>query len=189
MLLGSEPIAMWKESCRSNQSLNPWTKASLWLVFGMGCFLTSILRPSFSSFDSPANGQRVAIISVVEESDVLFVVSSLQEVQPRLDLRYEYDWIFVSSSPLSESFKTVSSAITGPNIKHATMSISDAKTGGPFDSLASLSNGTKACYRSAEAMLAAVNLEQFANGRQCALYLVLEPRVRSPRDLDAVMVC
>lgn len=188
MLLGFEPFAMWKESCRSNQSLNSGIKASLWLLFGIACFLTSILRRPFPSFDSSANDQRAAIISVVEESDVLFVVSSVQEVQPRLDLRYEYDWILVSSNPLSENFKTLSSAVTGPNIKHDTFSIGDDKLG-LIDNPASLMNGTKPCYRSAEAMVAVLNLAQFTNGRRYASYLTLEPRVRLLRELDRGMAC
>lgn len=155
-------------------------------MFGMACFLTSILRQPFSSFESTANGQRAAIISVVEESDVLLVVSSVQELQPRLDLRYEYDWILVSAKPLSDNFKTLSSAVTGPNVKHDTFSIDDAKIG-PIDNPASLPNGTKACYRSAEAMVAAVNLGQFTSGRRYASYLVLEPRVRPLHDVDVVI--
>ncbi|CDR47761.1 CYFA0S37e00342g1_1 [Cyberlindnera fabianii] len=57
---------------------------------------------------------RATFVSVIEENDLWPIVDSIKQVQDRFNNKFNYDWVFLSRTELSEEFKSqTSSAITG----------------------------------------------------------------------------
>ncbi|AGO11819.1 AaceriADR048Wp [[Ashbya] aceris (nom. inval.)] len=54
---------------------------------------------------------RAAFVVLAREDDLWSLVTSIRHVEDRFNERYQYDWVFVGATPLSEKFRAVTSSL------------------------------------------------------------------------------
>lgn len=100
-------LAFWPP----NVLLSIWAWFAVVLHFSPSC----IAANAYSSASSSSNHEpnlRAALVSVVHESDLPAILSSVQQLEQTFNADYQYDWVFFSAEPLSDTFRSKTSNAT-----------------------------------------------------------------------------
>ena len=74
-------------------------------LFALGCCSTGTLHAT-------DRRPRAALVSFAHENDLNAILGSVSQLEDRFNSRYQYDWIFFSTAPLSDEFKRLTSNAT-----------------------------------------------------------------------------
>lgn len=98
-------LASWS----SNVQLSIWAWFAVVLYLSPTC--VSAIAAGSSTHD-PSLSLRAALVSVVRESDLTAILTSINQLEDAFNSEYHYDWVFFSSEPLSNTFHARTSNAT-----------------------------------------------------------------------------
>ena len=112
-------------ACFANLQLNVWA----WLVSISLLTSTSSTRADalFPSTTEHSPILRAALVSLVREEDLSPVVTSIGQLEHTFNANHQYDWVFFSAEPLSDSFKAQTCNATCANCLFEVVSLSHGR--------------------------------------------------------------
>ena len=99
------PIVMLSRPCQNVSLSCIWVCLSLFLSFPL---FTHCLSPLVCTDPTP----RAALVTLAREDDLPAVLSSMSQLEDTFNYRYRYDWVFFSTDPLSDRFRSLTSNVT-----------------------------------------------------------------------------
>ncbi|RCI16976.1 hypothetical protein L249_3073 [Ophiocordyceps polyrhachis-furcata BCC 54312] len=84
----------------------------LFLALWAWCFMWYCYCLSPAAATSTDHPPRAVLVSFARETDLPAVLSSVSQLEETFNNRYRYDWVFFSTSPLSEDFRRLTSNAT-----------------------------------------------------------------------------